>query len=95
MFDVPGAGPAEPGRARPGPAQQELERAIAQSEKLGLRGLLAKSHYVLANALRLAGNESDASRHVGEARKMVDEIQKEAGSDDVLKRADFRAITRP
>ena len=77
-----------------GRARQELERAIAQSEKLGLQGLLARSHYLLASALRLAKNEPEASRHAGEARKLLDEIRKEAGSDDLLKRADFGAIAK-
>ncbi len=79
----------EPARAR-----QELERAISQSEKLGLRGLLAKSHDLLATSLRRAGNEPEASSHAAEARKLLDEIRKEAGSDDLLKRSDLSHIAQ-
>jgi hypothetical protein len=61
---------------------------------LGLKGLLARSHYLLAIALRSARNEPDAVRHHAEARRVLDEMRKEAGSDDLLKRADLAAIAK-
>jgi tetratricopeptide (TPR) repeat protein len=73
-------------------AQHELERATAQSEKLGLRTLRAKAEYLLATTLRLAGNEIEAARHVSEARRLLNEIGKEGQSDLVLKRADLAPI---
>ncbi len=73
-------------------ARQELERALAKSEKLDLRALQARSHYLLAAAMRSTGNAGDASRHVGEARRILEEIRKEAKTDDVLKRADLAPI---
>ena len=73
-------------------AQHELERATAQTEKLGLRTLRAKAEYLLATKLRLAGNEIEAARHVSEARRLLNEIGKEAQSDLVLKRADLAPI---
>jgi serine/threonine protein kinase/tetratricopeptide (TPR) repeat protein len=73
-------------------AQQELERALAKSERLGLRALLARSHYLLASALRSTGNAADASRHLGEARRLLEEIRKEAKTDDVVKRFDLKPI---
>ena len=73
-------------------ARQELERALAKSEKLDLRALQARSHYLLATALRSTGNAADASRHLGEARRILEEIRKEAGTDDVVKRADLAPI---
>jgi tetratricopeptide (TPR) repeat protein len=73
-------------------ARQELERALAKSEKFGLRALRARSHYLLAVALRSTGNTADASRHIGEARRILEEIRKEAKSDDVVKRADLAPI---
>jgi eukaryotic-like serine/threonine-protein kinase len=76
-------------------ARQELERAISQSEKLGLRSLLARSRYLMATVLRLAGKQSDASIQVRQARDLLDEIRQESGSDDVLKRRDLNSITRP
>jgi eukaryotic-like serine/threonine-protein kinase len=73
-------------------AREELERAIAKSEKLGLQALLARSHYLLAAALRSTGNAPEASRHLGEARRILEEIRKEARTDDVVKRADLAPI---
>jgi hypothetical protein len=73
-------------------ARQELERATAQSEKLGLRALRAKAEYLLAAERRLAGNASEAARHLSEARRLLTEIGKEAQSDLVLKRADLAPI---
>jgi len=73
-------------------ARQELERALAKSEKLGLQALLARSHYLLAIALRSTGSAAEASRHLGEARRGLEEIRKEAKTDDVVKRADLAPI---
>ena len=73
-------------------ARQELERALAKSEKLGLQALLARSHYLLAIALRSTGSAAEASRHLGEARRILEEIRKEAKTDDVVKRADLAPI---
>ncbi len=73
-------------------ARQELERSLEKSEKLGLRMLMAKAHYLLATTLRITGNRAEASRHYGEARRILDEIRKEARSDDVLKRGDLSPI---
>jgi tetratricopeptide (TPR) repeat protein len=87
-----GLGEALVGAKRYPQARQELERALAKSEKLGLRALLARSHYLLASALRSAGNAADASRHLAEARRIVEEIRKEAKTDDVVKRADLAPI---
>lgn len=73
-------------------ARPELERALAKSEKLGLRALLARGHYLLASALRSAGSAPDASRHLAEARRILEEIRKEAKTDEVVKRSDLAPI---
>jgi tetratricopeptide (TPR) repeat protein len=73
-------------------ARQELERALAKSEKLGSRSLLARSHYLLASELRSTGNAADAARHLGEARRILEEIKTEARTDKVAKRSDLRPI---
>ena len=73
-------------------ARQELERAVAKSEKLGLQALLARSHYLLASAWRSTGDGAEASRHLAEARRILEEIRKEAKTDDVVKRADLAPI---
>jgi hypothetical protein len=73
-------------------ARQELNRALARSEKLGLLMLQANSHYLLATALRLVGNGSEASRHYADTHRILDEINKEAKSEALLKRADLAPI---
>jgi len=74
------------------PARQELQRALNNSEKLGLNSLLAQSAYLLARSLQLTGNAGEATSHYNEARQLVGEIRKEAGSDSVMKRSDLSPI---
>ena len=73
-------------------ARQQLERAIADAEKLELRPTLAQAHYSLATALRLSGHSADATAHYREALRYLDEIRKDAGSDAFLQRSDFKII---
>ena len=73
-------------------AQQELESALGKAEKLGLRELLAKNEYLLATALRLTGNGTEASGHYREALRLLEEIRKEAGSDKVMQRTDLNSV---
>jgi len=73
-------------------ARPQLEDSLRVSEKLGLQALLAKSHYFLAEALRLGGGQAEAAHHYAEARRILDDIQKEAHSDEVLKRNDLATI---
>ena len=73
-------------------AEQELEPALAKAEKPAMRPLLAKGHYFLATALRLAGNGAEATGHYWEALRLLDEIRKEAGAEKVIERADLKSI---
>jgi tetratricopeptide (TPR) repeat protein len=73
-------------------AQQELESSLRMSQDAGLRALRAKSHYLLATALRLSGKQAEARRHYTEALQVAREIRQEAGSDQLMNRADLSAI---
>jgi len=73
-------------------ARQELEPALGKAEKLGLRTLLAKHHYLLATALRATGNGTEATPHYREALRLLDEIRKEAGAEKIIERADLKPI---
>ena len=73
-------------------ARQELEPALGKAEKLGLRTLLAKDHYLLATALRAAADGTEATTHYREALRLLDEIRKEAGAEKVIERADLKPI---
>jgi tetratricopeptide (TPR) repeat protein len=73
-------------------AQEGLQRTLANAEKVGLQVSLAKAHYLLAEALRLGGTQGEAPRHYAEARRILDEIGKEAHSETLLKRSDLAKV---
>jgi serine/threonine protein kinase/tetratricopeptide (TPR) repeat protein len=73
-------------------ARQELERAVAKTEKLGLRTLSAQGDYLLATILRATGNAKEAAPHFRQALRLLDEIGKEPGAEKVMERADLKAI---
>ncbi len=73
-------------------ARQELERALIQSDKLGLNPLSLKAHYLLANVLRQSGSAAEAQDHYREALRILDTIRKEPGAEKVMQRADLALI---
>jgi eukaryotic-like serine/threonine-protein kinase len=75
-------------------ARQELERAVARSDRLGLRALLASSHYALGRVLSET-KATDTARHQAEASRIASDIQKEAGTEAIRKRADLSQIVSP
>jgi tetratricopeptide (TPR) repeat protein len=76
------------------PAKKELETTLRTSEKLGMQALLARSHYLLGRTFELSGSGSAeaASQYVA-AKRILETIHQESGSDGVLKRRDLIAIT--
>jgi len=74
-------------------ARQELERSLNRTEKLGMRSLEARTESLLANVLRLTGSSSLALDHYHASLRLLDEIRKEAGNDQILQRADFAATS--
>jgi len=73
-------------------AQRELEGAVTRSEKLGLRALLAQSHFLLGHTLDLSGHASDAAPHYAQARQIAESIRDEAKSDRIVSRNDLSPI---
>ena len=73
-------------------ARRELQVALASSEKLGLRTLLAQSHYLLASVFRATGQGADASRHLTDARRILEDIRKESNSQELTTRVDLSPI---
>ena len=73
-------------------ARQQLERAVLQSEKLGLRPLLLRAHFFLGKMFRDQKADADATRHYQQALNLLDGIKKDPGSDKVMERADFKTI---
>jgi len=75
-------------------AKKELETALSTSEKLGLQVLQARSQYLLGRTLELSGSRSaDAAPHYAAAKRILDSIRQESGSDAIFKRQDLSAIS--
>lgn len=74
-------------------ARKELDVALQASERLGLQALLARSHYLLGRTLALTGSGPEASRHYVQARRLLEAIHQEAGTDAILKREDLSPIS--
>ena len=72
-------------------ARQEVDRAVAKAEALGLRLPLAKAHVLRARMLR-ATNDADARREYAAALRLLEEIRREDGSERVLDRADLKPM---
>jgi Tfp pilus assembly protein PilF len=73
-------------------AQQELERTLLRSDKIGLWPLSARAHYLLGNAMRASGNQTEAQQQYRNAVQLLDQMRKEQGADKILQRSDFKAI---
>ena len=72
-------------------AREEANRAVAKSDALGLRVLIAKARYLRGAALRLS-NDPEGSRDYAAALRLLDEIKGEDGNQNVMKRADLAAM---
>jgi eukaryotic-like serine/threonine-protein kinase len=75
-----------------GHAQQELERALLQADKLGLKPLSAKAHYLLAGIFRASGDQADALPHYQEALQLIGVMHDDPGADKILERSDFKIM---
>lgn len=73
-------------------AQDELQSAVRKCEDLGMKSLLPEGHYLLSQALRKRGSNSDADRHLQQAREILEQMRQESKSDSVLQRADLKPI---
>ena len=73
-------------------AQQELERALLQTDKIGLKPLSAKAHFLLGDLLHAAGKQAEAQPHFQDVLQLLDGMRQEPGADKLLDRADFKAM---
>ena len=77
-------------------ARKELETSLRTSEKLGLQVLLARSHYLLGRTFELSGSGgAEAAPHFAAAKRILETIHQESGSDAILKRQDLSSISSP
>ncbi len=73
-------------------AQQELERALLRADKIGLKPLSAKAHFLLGTTLRAAGNQAEAQQQYRSTLQLLDGMRQESGADKILQRSDFKAM---
>jgi Tfp pilus assembly protein PilF len=73
-------------------AQQELERVLLQANKLGLKPLSAKAHYLLAGIFRASGDQVEAQQHYQETLQLINAMQDDPGADKILQRSDFNTM---
>jgi cytochrome c-type biogenesis protein CcmH/NrfG len=73
-------------------ARQELDRALSQSDKLGLKPLTVRAHYLLATTLRQSGNGAEAQDHYRQVLRLLDTIRKEPGSEKLMERSDVSTM---
>jgi tetratricopeptide (TPR) repeat protein/predicted Ser/Thr protein kinase len=75
-------------------AKKEIETALTTSEKLGLQTLQARSQYLLGRSLELSGSDTaEATPHYATAKRLLETIRQESGSDAIVKRQDLIAIS--
>ncbi len=75
-------------------AERTLEPSLIQSEKAGTRLESARINYLLGTSTRLRGNaeKGRSSYYYGEALRLLGEIKSDPGAENVLHRADLKAI---
>ena len=75
-------------------AERALEQSLIQSEKAGTRLESARINYLLGTSTRLRGNaeKGRSSYYYGEALRLIGEIKSDPGAENVLHRADIKAI---
>ena len=73
-------------------AQQEAERDLKVSEKLGFKFLAARAHYVLAGVLRANKQPDQASSQYQQARRIIEDIGQQSHSAAFVQRSDTAAM---
>jgi tetratricopeptide (TPR) repeat protein len=72
-------------------ALREADRALSRAEGLGLKVPIAKAHFVKAAVLR-AKNDPAARREYAAVVRVLEEVRRDTGNENVLKRADLAPI---
>ena len=70
-----------------------METVLAASEKLGLQVLQARSQFLLGRTLALSGSAADAAPRFAAAKRILEGVRQESGSDAILKRQDLGLIS--
>jgi serine/threonine protein kinase/tetratricopeptide (TPR) repeat protein len=73
-------------------ARQQLDSALGQSEKLGLRLETVRIRFLLGDVLQHDGQATEAARQYQQAQSLLDGIRKEAGAEHLAERFDLRKM---
>ena len=73
-------------------ARQVLQEVAAPAEKSGMRLRLARIDYYQATASRLSGDSADAWNEYRQALTLLNAVRNEPGAENILRRADLKAI---
>jgi eukaryotic-like serine/threonine-protein kinase len=73
-------------------AQQQLQRDLLRAEKLSLKPLSARAHFLLAVSFRTSGNQSEAQQQYRDTLQLLDGMKQESGADKIMDRADFKTM---
>jgi tetratricopeptide (TPR) repeat protein len=73
-------------------ARDELDLALGQSEKLGLRLETVRIQFLLGSVLRSTGHTAEAEAHYRQATTLLNELSKESGAEKLTGRADLKAM---
>jgi eukaryotic-like serine/threonine-protein kinase len=75
-------------------AQQELDRALNRSEKLGLLVEQARAHYLLGEIYSRTGRTKEYAPQYQEAVRILESISKQSNAGRLLDRSDLKGIYR-
>ncbi len=73
-------------------ARSELKRALLRANQLGMQPLSARAHYLLAITEQDSGSPIEAKQDYGEAVHLLDNMKKDPEAQQLLQRADFKAM---
>jgi eukaryotic-like serine/threonine-protein kinase len=73
-------------------ARQILQQAATAAEKSGMRLRQARIYFLEATASRLSGNSGEAWNEYRQAIALLNAIRNEPGAENILRRADLKAI---
>jgi len=73
-------------------ARDELDLALGQSEKLGLRLETVRIQFLLGSVLQSTGHTTEAEVHYRQATTLLNELSKESGAEKLTGRADLKAM---
>ena len=75
-----------------GPARQQLQRTLGNSEKLGARLLTTRIHYLLGKIAGSTGDSAEAANQYRQSKNLIDEIAKEQGAEHFTDRSDIKLM---